>query len=201
MRTVLDYFLLIAVPAGAVAAAAGYAIVTLRTLYAMQGGAFQVQPAPAGHYRFRSDFGLVEIDGGAGKLRLIGPASSLSVPIAQLRGVELRVEEALLDRWHEFLIGMQLHDLFAAFRDRIRWQVVVAVLEDGREIPLYAAGQIHRRELLFDWLIRAELALAWRLRIAPEVPAVARGVCAEIASRFAASGSGSVPARTGAGPT
>ena len=195
MQGPLDYFLWLGVPLIVVIGLVGYVFVTMRTLYAMQGGSFEVRPAESGQYRFRSDFGLFEIDGGKGKLRIIGPASSLSMPIGQVRGVELRVAEAMLDRWHEFLIGMQLQDLFSQFRDRVRWQVVVAVLEDGREIPLYAAGQIHRRELLFDWLMRAEMSLVWWLRIAPEVPAVARVVRDELAGRFAAfattSGTGS----------
>jgi hypothetical protein len=153
--------------------------------HAMQLGQFVLLPADAGRPRFRTDLGLYEVDHARGRLRLVGGNGSRIVPLDSIRQVRVQVTEAMLDRWQEFMLGFDISDLIPAYRDRIVWQVVVLDLEDGTEIPVFAAGQLHRREFLQQWSVDQMESLGRAMRLMPDTTKLSHRVRDDVAALLA----------------
>lgn len=125
-----------------VVAAAGLGVIALRTTHALQGGQCDWLPADPGGLRFRSDFGLFELDRGRTSLRVTGDRQVATVPLDRPVHVEVRRVVALAPQWLEFVLGAGTFDLFEQSGPGLDWHVVVIVLDDGREVPVYAVGQL-----------------------------------------------------------
>ena len=155
-----------------VAGMAGLGVVALRTTHAMHGGRFEALPAPPGGLRFRSDFGEFAVDRGRTALTLSADTHRTVVPLDRPARVEVRIVAALAPRWLEYVLGVEAFDLFELDPHRIDWHVVLVVFEDGREIPVFVAGQASAASTTSRSLARN----LTRLRIVPDAAAVARQV-------------------------
>jgi hypothetical protein len=157
-------------------AMAGLAVASLRTTHAIHGGRFEVLHAPPGGLRFRSDFGEFDIDRGRTALTLAADTLRTVVPLDRPARVEVRIVAALAPQWLEYVLGVEAFDLFGLDPHRIAWHVVLVVFEDGREIPVFAAGQASGASTRS----RSPLGRLIRLRVVPDVAAVAQRVRATI---------------------
>lgn len=155
-----------------VVAAAALGVIALRTSHALHGGRYENLATEPGGLRVRSDFGLFDFDRGRAWLRVTGDRQVATVPIDHLATVADRSVAALAPEWLEFVLGAETFDLFEQSGAGIGWQVVVIVLGDGREVPVFAVGQVA--------VGRAFVRALLRVGLVPDAKAQAQRVRADL---------------------
>jgi hypothetical protein len=136
-------------------------------------GQFDELPSEPGRFRFRSDFGLFELDPHAGRVRIVGESGSRVRALDSVVAIGLHQEESLRPWWEDLLVGANVTDLLVAYRDRIVWHIVSFDFDDGTREPAFAVGEYERREFGTTWLIRWRVALLRRWGWQADVPRMA----------------------------
>ncbi|MFZ3087754.1 MAG: hypothetical protein WA123_06785 [Methylotenera sp.] len=136
-------------------------------------GRFNVIKNTTKSFKVISDFGSVNIDHELQKLTLGGKNRYLKIDLNQITGVRFTHDDEWA-RFAEWFFGVGLLDVFPAFRDRVHWYTIKLVLSDGKEVPIFVAGEYEPREFLMGWYLDLEVSILSWFGVLPDVGAYAR---------------------------
>jgi len=145
-------------------------------------GRFRVTRDSPTSFAFTSRTGTFTVHRTTGRLLYTQDGQRHALPLADLRGLEYRVDErsAVLE---ELFLGFGVTDWLGAYRDAVEWFSIAAVASDGRRIPLFLSGAYQRREFLAGWYVDRQAEWLGRLGWITDVEAQAEAALALIQAR------------------
>ncbi len=144
--------------------------------YRIKKGMFKPSPGGQGRYRFRTDHGSFKIDREEKCLGLSSGQVVEKIPFDEISHIEYQYGKA------SSLLAELYFDAPDPLMqvDKIGWYVVVVVTTGGRKIPLFSAGQLERREFLWNRINEIEKAILESVGLVKNLDLYSGGVLEQI---------------------
>jgi hypothetical protein len=153
-------------------------------LYRIKGAKFQIIADTESQFVFETNLGRFRLDREKKAVVLPGGDGTVTtIPFTEIK----KLDFGLAREWAfgaELWFGLGFTDLLKQYQDTNEWYGVALVLHSGKRVPIYAAGQLVRREFLMEWWLQIQRALLARFGLYRDVGETSRAVLEEILRGF-----------------